>query len=150
MSDSAKIDIERKRLSCDFNNLFAANTIIRRLPIKILCAFVFPKYGVLYFHRKHKLCKLRNKKHGYIYYLLNYYLNHVDIGPNCDIGNQVKFPHPLAVVIGDTTVIKDNTTIMSCVTFGTNSAIGKEPAYPIVGENCYIGTGAKLIGAINI
>ena len=85
-----------------------------------------------------------------MYYLLNYYLNNVDISNNCDIGVGVKMSHPLAIVIGGTTVIGDNCTILSCVTFGTNSAVGKHNGYPVLGNNCYIGTGAKIIGNITL
>lgn len=144
------IKLELIKKKSDFLRYFPKLKPYAIFPIYILFALVVPKYGVLYFHRMHKILKLRSSIFAYLYYLLNYYLNKVDIGNNCDIGVDVKIPHPLAIVIGDTTVIGDNCIIMSCVTFGTNSAAGKHNSYPFVGNNCYIGTGAKIIGSITL
>jgi serine O-acetyltransferase len=60
-------------------------------------------------------------------------------------------PHPQSIVIGAFCVIGDNVTIESGVTIGrdfdiTNSSNG----YPHIGDNVYIGTGAKLIGPVNV
>src|SRR5690606_11821513 len=51
-------------------------------------------------------CCNRLKSHG------------VHISPHARIGNNVKFPHPIAIVIGEGVVIEDDVRIYQSVTLG--------------------------------
>jgi len=67
------------------------------------------------------------------------------ISPYCSIGNNVKFPHPIGIVIGRDAVIGDNCTIFQNVTIGQ-----KKEKFPHIGNNVTIYSGAQIIGDIYI
>lgn len=55
----------------------------------------------------------------------------------------------MGVVIGETTVIGDNCTIYQNVTLGgTGKQTGKR--HPTLGNNCFIGAGARVLGNITL
>ena len=86
-----------------------------------------------------KLVQNRNlKKHG------------CDIGCNASIGKGLALGHPVGIVIAGKSKIGCNCTIMSCVTIGAKSLDNAGGGYPCIGDNVYIGTGAKLIGNVSI
>jgi serine O-acetyltransferase len=73
----------------------------------------------------------------------------IEIHPGATIGNDFFIDHGMGVVIGETTIIGDNVTIYQGVTLGgTGKERGKR--HPTVGNNIVIGTGAKVLGNINI
>jgi serine O-acetyltransferase len=55
----------------------------------------------------------------------------------------------MGVVIGETSEIKDNVSIYQGVTLGGTSLL-KKKRHPTLGNNVVVGSGAKLIGAIDI
>lgn len=71
-----------------------------------------------------------------------------DIAPTARIGKNFRIAHIGGIVIGRNVVIGNGCTINNCVTLGMKSS--DEPMMPIVGENVYISTGAKLLGNIKI
>ncbi|MDP0449542.1 serine acetyltransferase [Glaesserella parasuis] len=92
-------------------------------------------------------------------FLVNYYRNkiyykyHCDIHPLCILGNNLSFRHPIGIVIGSGTEIKDNVTILQHVTLGgakfDEMGFGI-PYKQIIGNNCIIGAGAKILGDLTI
>ena len=68
------------------------------------------------------------------------------------MGENVCFPHGLCgVFISKGAVIGDNCTIFQQVTIGSNTfSDTKFPGAPKIGNNVYIGAGAKIIGGITI
>lgn len=73
----------------------------------------------------------------------------IEIHPGATIGKGFFIDHGTGVVIGETTEIGDNVTLFQGVTLGgTGKERGKR--HPTVGDNVVIGTGAKVLGAINI
>lgn len=73
----------------------------------------------------------------------------IEIHPGAEIGNGLFIDHGMGVVIGETTVIKDNVTLYQGVTLGgTGKERGKR--HPTIGESVVIGTGAKVLGPIDI
>ena len=57
--------------------------------------------------------------------------------------------HGVGVVIGETAIIGDNVTLFHGVTLGgTGKEKGKR--HPTIGNNVFIGSGAKILGNINI
>lgn len=71
----------------------------------------------------------------------------VDIYPQAQIGEGLRLVHLGAIVVGPQCVLGDRVTLQSCVTLGQKDAKSGEP---VVGSDVYVGTGAKLLGAINV
>ncbi|MGM0470648.1 MAG: serine O-acetyltransferase, partial [Promethearchaeati archaeon] len=73
----------------------------------------------------------------------------IEIHPGAVIGSEFFIDHGSGVVIGETAEIGDNVTIYAEVVLGGTS---DEPVkrHPTIGNNVVIGTGAKLLGPINI
>jgi serine O-acetyltransferase len=73
----------------------------------------------------------------------------IEIHPGAVIGRGFFIDHGMGVVIGQTTVIKDNVTIFQGVTLGgTGKEKGKR--HPNIEDNVVVGTGAKVLGNITI
>lgn len=68
------------------------------------------------------------------------------------IGKNITFPHGLyGVFISKDAIIGNNCTIYHQVTIGRNDIKGsKRYGAPIIGDNVYIGCGAKIIGNVKI
>lgn len=74
-----------------------------------------------------------------------------DISCKAKIGRYFHVMHGQDIVIGSDVVIGENCKIFNSVTFGNKDT--EDPsgnAQPTVGNNCVIGTGAKLLGGILI
>ena len=69
-----------------------------------------------------------------------------DISPHAKLGNRLFLPHPNGVIIHADVVIGDDCIIMQQVTIGQLSVGG----VPSVGNNVYIGAGAKVLGPISV
>ncbi len=73
----------------------------------------------------------------------------IEIHPGARIGESFFIDHGMGVVIGETTKIGDNVTIYQGVVLGgTGKEKGKR--HPTIGHNVVIGTGAKVLGPIQI
>lgn len=73
----------------------------------------------------------------------------IEIHPGATIGKGLFIDHGTSVVIGETAVIGDNVTMFHGVTLGgTGKEKGKR--HPTIGNNVFIGCGAKLLGNITI
>lgn len=73
----------------------------------------------------------------------------VDIHPAARIGRGVMFDHATGIVIGETTVVEDDVSILQEVTLG---GTGKESGdrHPKVRKGVLISAGAKILGNIEI
>ena len=73
----------------------------------------------------------------------------VDINPAARIGKGVFLDHATSLVVGETTVIEDNVSILQGVTLG---GTGKETGdrHPKIRHGVLIGAGAKILGNIEI
>lgn len=74
------------------------------------------------------------------------------IGILAEFKNKPIFPHgPLGVFISNGAQIGCNCVIFHQVTIGSNTLIdSKHSGFPTIGDNCYIGAGAKIIGGVKI
>ncbi|NKB35427.1 MAG: serine O-acetyltransferase [Pseudomonadales bacterium] len=73
----------------------------------------------------------------------------VDIHPACLMGRGIMFDHATGIVIGETTVIEDNVSILQQVTLGgTGNEQGDR--HPKIRSGVLISTGAKVLGNIEI
>lgn len=77
-------------------------------------------------------------------------LTGIEIHPGATIGKGFFIDHGNGVVIGETAEIGDNVMIYHQVTLGGTGNEKGVKRHPTVGDNCIIGTGAKLLGNITI
>ncbi len=73
----------------------------------------------------------------------------VDAHPAAKIGRGIMIDHATGVVIGETTVIENDVSILQGVTFG---GTGKEHGdrHPKIREGALIGSGAKILGNVEV
>lgn len=69
----------------------------------------------------------------------------VDVGA---IGQNVKFPHPVGIVIGDGAIIEDGVTILQNVTIGRRNS--RDARNPHIKKNASLQAGAVVVGPITI
>lgn len=76
----------------------------------------------------------------------------IEIHPAATIGKNLFIDHGTGVVIGQTTIIKDDVTIYQNVTLGGVGRTGEDPAkrHPVVENGAMIGAGAQVLGGITI
>jgi len=73
----------------------------------------------------------------------------VDIHPACVMGKGIMFDHATGIVIGETTVIEDNVSILQQVTLGgTGNEQGDR--HPKIKSGVLIAAGAKVLGNITV
>lgn len=65
-----------------------------------------------------------------------------------EIGGGIRLPHNLGIIISGMASIGENCTIYHQVTIGIDEL--KSSKAPVIGNNCFIGAGAKIIGDICI
>lgn len=113
-------------------------------------ALLYPSFKALVYYKiAHYFYK---KKH----YLIARFLSErakrktsIEIHPGATIGKGLFIDHGTGVVIGETAIIKDNVTMFHGVTLGgTGKEKGKR--HPTIGNNVFIGCGAKILGNIEI
>lgn len=76
-------------------------------------------------------------------------LTGIEIHPGAQIARRVFIDHGMGVVIGETSMVGNDVTIYQNVTLGgTGKEKGKR--HPTIGDNVFIGSGAKLLGNITI
>lgn len=73
----------------------------------------------------------------------------IEIHPGATIGQGLFIDHGMGVVIGETAEVGDNVTLYQGVTLGgTGKESGKR--HPTIGNNVFIGSGAKILGSIKV
>ena len=74
----------------------------------------------------------------------------IEIHPGATIGKGLFIDHGTGVVIGQTAIIGDNVTMFHGVTLGGTGNEKTKKRHPTIGNNVFIGSGAKVLGNINI
>ena len=128
------------------------NTILKNDPSihSIIEVFLYPSFKVkLYYKISHFLYK---RKRFLIARLISEKAKRktgIEIHPGATIGKNLFIDHSMGVVIGETCIIGDNVTLFHGVTLGgTGKEKGKR--HPTIGNNVFIGSGAKILGNITI
>lgn len=112
--------------------------------------FMYPSFkAILYYKIAHHFYK---KNH----FLIARYISEkakrktgIEIHPGAIIGKRLFIDHGTGVVIGETAIIGNNVTMFHGVTLGgTGKQKGKR--HPTIGNNVFIGCGAKILGNITI
>ncbi len=76
-------------------------------------------------------------------------LTGIEIHPAAMLGPGLFIDHGMGVVIGETSEVGENVTLLQGVTLGGTS-LRREKRHPTLGNNVVVGAGAKIIGAIRI
>lgn len=113
-------------------------------------ALLYPSFKALVYYKiAHYFYK---RKHYFIARLLSERAKRktgIEIHPGATIGKGLFIDHGTGIVIGETAIIKDNVTMFHGVTLGgTGKEKGKR--HPTIGNNVFIGCGAKILGNIEI
>ena len=85
-------------------------------------------------------------------YGLYQYENNSSVAWNSDFAGEPFFPHgPKSIFISGGARIGTNCVIFQQVTIGSNTlADSKGAGAPVIGKNCYIGAGAKIVGNVRV
>lgn len=83
-----------------------------------------------------------------IIYYIQYFLFNSSVPASCSIGGGTKFAYGgIALVIHSRAIIGKNCIVGQCVTIGGRS---RHYDVPKIGDNVYIGAGAKILGPITV
>ena len=111
---------------------------------------LYQGFHALFYHRQAHW--LYQHKHFFLARALSQFARHmtgIEIHPGATIGRRLFIDHGTGVVIGETTVIGDDCTIYQGVTLGgTGKDKGKR--HPTLGNHVMVGSGAKVLGPIEI
>jgi serine O-acetyltransferase len=110
----------------------------------------FKGYQALQTHRMaHRLWHMGRQDFAYYLQSRSSMISSTDIHPAARIGRGIMVDHGHDIVIGETTVIEDNVSILQGVTLG---GTGKESGdrHPKIRHGVLIGAGAKILGNIEI
>jgi serine O-acetyltransferase len=112
--------------------------------------FLYPGFHILIFYRiSNFLYKIHLRFIARLISQLGRFITGIEIHPGAKIGNRLFIDHGMGIVVGETAEIGDDCTIYHGVTLG---GTGKETTkrHPTLGNNVMVGTGAKVLGPINI
>ena len=121
---------------------------------KALKKLFFRDYKEIFFEKYYYIKSHNNMKakiYKYNLYKIQEKFNS-GISLDSDIKGKIVLPHGLSgIFISQGAVIGKNCVIFHQVTIGSNTLKdSKKIGAPVVGDNCYIGVGAKIIGNIKI
>jgi len=143
----AKNDSLVKSICCDLRATVERDSACSRYSVPFL---YFKGFHALQAHRISHALWLKGRASMAL--LLQSHISQVygvDIHPAATIGHGIMIDHATGVVIGETTVIGNNVSIMQSVTLG---GTGKEHGdrHPKVSDGVLISAGAKILGNIHI
>ena len=136
-----------KELFEDAKNILKKDPACRNLFEVIL---LYPGFHAIFFHRISHFLYCR--KLFFLARLLSQIARHItgiEIHPGAKIGNRLFIDHGMGVVIGETATVGNDCTIYHGVTLG-GTGKDKQKRHPDIGNNVMIGTGAKVLGPIQI
>ena len=136
-----------KRVKEDIKAVFAKDPAAKSALEVIFC---YPGLHALWLHRiahwfwNHKLLFFaRSLSH------INRFLTGIEIHPGAKIGRRFFIDHGMGVVLGETTEVGDDVLLYQGVVLGGTS-LRKGKRHPTIGNGVVIGTGATLLGDIEV
>ena len=144
-----------------FKNLIQEiDSIINRDPAagsRLGVVFLYPSFHVMAFYKMGNIFWRYNLKFisRLIMHLARIFTG-IEIHPAAKIGSNFFMDHGLGIVIGETTEIGENVTIYQGVTLGgimpsvESDLQRNQKRHPTIGNNVIIGSGAQILGPINV
>lgn len=120
--------------------------IMRNKDINNHLFFYVFRLGNIFMHGENFFSKICSIPFRIAMRLLYNRYNHIPL--ETSIGGGARFPHLQGIVLSGKAVIGEHCTIMHQVTIGVDDI--KMTGAPKIGNNVYVGAGAKLIGDISI
>ena len=139
-------------LKSDLERYYFYNNQKGRTPqsVEIIKCFCIPRCMLASLYRiSHFLSKNGFKRSGKLITWLNFFLFNSEIDSACEIGPYLYFPHPGGIVIGAIS-IGSYAVIYHQVTIGATEPEYERYNRPIIGDNVIIGSGAKILGRIEV
>ena len=136
------------------------DSIIERDPAagsRLGVVFLYPSFHVMVFYKIANIFWRYNLK--FISRLMMHLariLTGIEIHPAAKIGSNFFMDHGLGIVIGETAEIGENVTIYQAVTLGgimpsvETHLQRNQKRHPTIGNNVIIGSGAQILGPINV
>jgi len=81
---------------------------------------------------------------------LNHALTGADFAPGCEVGPGLRMEHPNGIVVGTGAVVGRDAFLCQRVTLGERLGDGRPPAYPVLGDDVFVGTGATVLGGVTV
>lgn len=140
---------------CLYSKIYTVSRIIGKVFNKLFAYIIILKYGGDFWKIKEMLNKLSNgaRKNRYLAAYREIMKNKGSmISVNSQFDGTPDFPHDIhGIFISHSAKIGKNCTIFHQVTIGSNRLPdSKGKGAPIIGDNCYIGAGAKIIGKVRM
>lgn len=112
-------------------------------------------HAILFYRLNHYLWKKNFRLFARVLSQFARFLTGVEIHPGARVGKSFFIDHGMGVVIGETAEIGNNVTLYHDVTLGGTTVFsdgGKvmTKRHPTIGNNVIIGSGAQVLGPINI
>ena len=131
----------------DINTVFSRDPAAKSTFEVILC---YPGLHALWFHRLAHWFWIRDHLlTGRFISTISRLITGIEIHPEAKIGRRVFIDHGMGVVVGETAEIGDDVLIYQGVVLGGTS-LEKKKRHPTIGSGVVIGSGAKIIGNIEI
>ena len=122
---------------------------------KLSIILTYPGIKAVFFHRVASFfCVAKFDLIARIISQFSRFLTGIEIHPKAKIGKNLFIDHGMGVVIGETSVIKDNVTIYHMVTLGgiapsINSDDQRHvKRHPTLEDNVIVGSGAQVLGPV--
>lgn len=131
----------------DVNTVFSRDPAARSTIEVILC---YSGLHAIWFHRiAHWFWIRGHLLAGRFVSAVNRLLTGIEIHPGAKLGRRVFIDHGMGVVVGETAEVGDDVLIYQGVVLGGTS-LEKKKRHPTIGNGVVIGSGAKIIGNIDI
>lgn len=136
-----------RQIRQDIQVIFERDPAARSILEVVLC---YPGFHALLSHRlAHWLYKKKLVLLPRLISQISRFFTGIEIHPGAKIGQGFFIDHGMGVVIGETAEVGDNVTLYQGVTLGgTGKEKGKR--HPTIGNDVFIGSGAKILGSIKI
>jgi serine O-acetyltransferase len=131
----------------DIRTVFTKDPAARSVIEVLVC---YPGLHALWSHRvSHFLWEHRLRLLARLLSHLNRFFTLIEIHPGAKIGRRCFIDHGAGVVIGETSEIGNDVLLYQGVVLG-GTTLEKKKRHPTIGNNVEIGSGAILLGPINI
>ena len=119
--------------------------------------FLYPSFHIFFLYKiSNFMWGLRLKFLARFTMQIGRFLTGIEIHPAAKIGKRFFMDHGNGIVIGETTEIGDDVTLYQGVTLGgtmpsiDSKAQRNKKRHPTIGNNVIIGSGAQILGPINV